>query len=371
MTDVHATHHQALPTAAATLRPLLIVLACLALASPVPLAAQPLPAQPVTVRDIAPTPANSAEGPELDPAAMSLGAAQPSPGLPAGQPPARHGTATRAAAAAATTLTGQAQRSQTKARSALSPARPGVERAVFDRLPVRVALPIGRERLVTLPGPVALHVPDDIDQVARIESIDRMLYITALRPFTAIRVVAEAIDGGRKMPLDLVADASTAAASPQLEVFVRAERPDAEGPSADASARLSDGDGTPDTPLPEALDMVQLTRYAARMLYAPRRLAVALPQVQQLPVPELALPHLVRGVRVEAVPLGQWRSGALHVTALRVRNLSAAPVDLPLDQLRGTWLAVTAQHGRLGPAGGDTDTTALYLVCERAFEACL
>ncbi|MFN3493249.1 MAG: TIGR03749 family integrating conjugative element protein, partial [Hydrogenophaga sp.] len=60
--------------------------------------------------------------------------------------------------------------------------RPGVERAVFDRHPVRVALPVERERLITLPAPAALHVPHDLDAVARIETIDRTIYVTALVP---------------------------------------------------------------------------------------------------------------------------------------------------------------------------------------------
>jgi hypothetical protein len=61
----------------------------------------------------------------------------------------------------------------------------------------------------------------------------------------------------------------------------------------------------------------------------------------------------------------------LYVTAVRVTNQSAIPLELQLEQLRGRWLAATAQHGRLGASGSQTDTTALYLVCDRAFESCL
>jgi hypothetical protein len=61
----------------------------------------------------------------------------------------------------------------------------------------------------------------------------------------------------------------------------------------------------------------------------------------------------------------------LYVTAVRVTNKSAQPFELPLEHLRGRWLSVTAQHGRIGPAGSETDTTALYLICDRAFDACL
>lgn len=239
--------------------------------------------------------------------------------------------------------------------------RPGVERAVFNRQPVRVGLPVQRERLITLPGPAALHVPADIESVARVEAIDRTIYVTALVPFAPIRIVAELIDGGRQIPLDLVANAQTSGASAELEVFL--DRSGSREASAGAAAATEAG--------PPAADMVELTRFASRMLYAPRRLATTRPGISQVLVSTKPVPGLVRGGLVETVPLGQWRSAGLYVTAVRVTNKSAQPFELPLEHLRGRWLAVTAQHGRIGPAGSETDTTALYLICDRAFDACL
>jgi hypothetical protein len=71
------------------------------------------------------------------------------------------------------------------------------------------------------------------------------------------------------------------------------------------------------------------------------------------------------------MPLGAWKSGSLYVTAVRVTNRSRFPTELSLEQLRGQWIAATAQHVRIGPAGSDTDTTAIYLISNRPFEACL
>jgi len=45
-------------------------------------------------------------------------------------------------------------------------------------------------------------------------------------------------------------------------------------------------------------------------------------------------------------------------------------VELQMHELRGQWLAATPQHGRLGPAGSETDTTAVYLVCAQPFASC-
>lgn len=241
-----------------------------------------------------------------------------------------------------------------------------VERAVFRSEPVQVNLHVGQERLITLPAPAALSVPADIEHVARIEIIGPTLYVTALTPFHRIRIVAELIDTGQQIPMDFVAEAGAGGKGQLVELEVSVMVPGGQT-SMDAGAG-SDKDTTPEQP---AVDMVQLTRHAARQLYASRRLAWATPGVNQVEVSTAPVPALIRGVNAEIAPLGQWKSGPLFVTAVRVTNRSKFPLEIPLEQLRGRWLAATSQHGRVGAAGSDTDTTAIYLVCDRAFEACL
>ncbi|WP_019700264.1 TIGR03749 family integrating conjugative element protein [Paracidovorax oryzae] len=241
------------------------------------------------------------------------------------------------------------------------------ERAVFAREPVRVNLTVGQERLVTLPADALLHVPSDIEAVARVESIGGTLYVTALVPFTPIRIVAELVDSGQQIPLDLVATkpSGAGAAGGELQVSVVEPGTVAQPTAVDGAAAGPRAAAGPE------VDMVQLTRYAARQLYAPRRLASPIAGVSQVAVTGDELPGLVRGAAVQAVPVGQWRAGGLTVTAVRITNRSRFALEVPLESLRGRWLAATAQHGRIGPAGSDTDTTAIYLVCERAFESCL
>ncbi|MCR6480988.1 TIGR03749 family integrating conjugative element protein [Variovorax sp. ZS18.2.2] len=245
------------------------------------------------------------------------------------------------------------------------------ERAVFVREPIRVTLQVGRERLITLPAPAALHVPVDMESVARLEVIDRTIYARALVPFTPLRIVAELIDSGQQIPLDLSANAASTAAG-ELEVsVVDASGVGSGSGSAPAVSAAASDEGGRASGEPPAADMVQLTRHAARMLYAPRRLAWAAPNVHQVAVNNQPVNGLLRGVDVAAAPLGQWKSGSLYVTAVRVTNLSTRALELPLESMRGRWLAATAQHGRIGPKGSETDTTAVYLVCDRTFEACL
>jgi len=238
-----------------------------------------------------------------------------------------------------------------------------VERAVFAREPVRVNLTVGLERLITLPADALLHVPNDMDAVARLETIAGTIYATALMPFEPIRIIAELVDSGQQIPIDLVSQAAAKGPTPksagelQVSVF---EPASVANPTAQAT-----------TAAPPAVDMVELTRHAARQLYAPRRLSSSTPGVSQVAIASNAVPGLLRGVHVETTPLGQWRSANLFVSAVRITNLSKFALEIPLESLRGRWIAATAQHGRIGPAGSDTDTTALYLVCERSFESCL
>lgn len=95
----------------------------------------------------------------------------------------------------ANTAVGSARRAAAEAslrRVGPAPLTSGpAERAVFAREPVRVNLTVGQERLVTLPADALLRMPSDMDSVARIESIAGTIYVTALVPFTAIRIIAE------------------------------------------------------------------------------------------------------------------------------------------------------------------------------------
>ncbi|RMX08854.1 TIGR03749 family integrating conjugative element protein [Corticibacter populi] len=253
---------------------------------------------------------------------------------------------------------------EAQSKRAATPARASTERVVFNRRPIGVALPVGHERLITLPSPAVLHVPGDIEVAVRLESIGRTVYARALRPFAPLRIIAELIETGEQVPLDLVANEGTVTASEELEVFL------GERVLADRKSEPTVSTEHQDQEQQQAADMVQLTRHAARALYAPKRLAYGTAGVSQVKLDTTPVNGLIRGALVETTPIGQWRSGNLWVTAVVVRNLAKSPLEIPLEALRGQWLAATAQHGRIGPAGSERDTTAIYLVCQRPFESC-
>lgn len=223
----------------------------------------------------------------------------------------------------------------------------------FRDRPVPITLLVGRERMVIFPGPVQIQIPGSVGGLLDVQVIGRIAYITALGPVEKARLAAQDLTiDQRWYPLDIVAT-DDGVAGGAIEIH-----------TADVAAPVVNS-------APEAsADMVSLTRFAAHMLYAPRRLAPATPGVRQVPIAVAPVPGLYRGWRVQTTPIGAWRSGKLYVTAVKFTNLEPSPAVLDLNELRGHWIAATAQHHRLGPAGAETDTTAVYLICDRPFEAC-
>lgn len=279
-------------------------------------------------------------------------AAEPDPAQrPPPNPPARKASSARAAnASSSTSLKRPAQE-----ESARDPA--SIERLVWDRAPLQVALGIGpdRERSITFPAQMHIGVPQEVAPLLRLQTVGRTSYVTALAPFPRTRIVAEDRGTGAVILLDLTASKATMATNPVQVVVPAPGNPDSAG---------SGDEGAP------PVDMVTLTRFAAHQMYAPRRLIRPHPAIRRVMVDTHSLDDLYAGGSVRSTPAGQWRGDEFYVTAVVLQNLQPQPLELnPLD-LRGRWRAITFQHGRLLPHGSEADTTVVYLVCDRPFEAC-
>jgi integrating conjugative element protein (TIGR03749 family) len=261
---------------------------------------------------------------------------------------------------------------------------PDADRVVFNRVPVRITLPVNAERLIGLPAVMAVHVPEAFEALVQTQIIDRTLYIKALAEFAAIRVVAEELSTGRQIPIDFVA-VKGRAMNP-VEIVVPGMAQSGMNTANRASGQLGHSthaasSGVHQQPQdphhnqqheqpPVELDMVALTRYAAQSLYAPARLSPSQPGVTTQTISAKPIKHLYRGYGIATTPIAAWRSGNLYVTAVRFTNQSPIAQTLDLQELRGSWLAATAQHTRLlGSASADSETT-VYLVCDKPFDLC-
>ena len=231
------------------------------------------------------------------------------------------------------------------------------ERIVWDKTPIKLTLRVGHERRVTFSGDVRVGVSPALADVLRTQSVDGTVYWLATKTFPATRVQVREIESGRVYLIDLQAEEKEGGDAP-VEIRVRTS-------ASDADDSVSGEDTA------ERLGYVALTRYAAHQMYAPKRLLRDPPGVFRARLNGKKPVPLVRGGTVEALPLVAWRGGELYVTAVKLRNITDAPVTLDPRELHGQWLTATFQHARLLPHGDEADTTCVYLISARPFEESL
>jgi len=234
------------------------------------------------------------------------------------------------------------------------PASLPPDRAIWDRTPIAVVLPVGVERRVDFPAPVSVGIPQGElpENLLRTQNVNASLYWLATKPFAPVRIQVREVESGFLYLIDL--QARDGAPATPLVVM----RPDGKDTTAAAPSMA---------PPPTGNDpYVTLTRYAAQQLYGPECMARSLPGVFRVPVPRAPL-ALLRGGAVTAEPLVSWSGTGHYVTAVKLTNRTPYPVTLDPRQLRGQWLAASFQHARLLPAGDEADTTCVYLVSKRPF----
>ena len=232
------------------------------------------------------------------------------------------------------------------------------ERIEWTKTPIKLTLSVDQERQIHFPAPVRVGVPLPIEGSLRTQSVDGTVYLLAYRPFDTTRVMVRETESGRTYLFDIRAAEPSGIKQPR-EIFIT-------NPSRPAELISGSQANEPS----ETFDYVRLTRFAAQQLYAPRRLMQALPNLSRVPVTDAAV-ALVRGGAVKAIPLIAWSANGRYVTAVKLTNTTNQPVVLDPRRLRGRWLAATFQHARLFPRGDEADTTCVYLISARRFEASL
>ena len=230
------------------------------------------------------------------------------------------------------------------------------ERIEWQKVPIRLALVVGQEQRIEFPATVKVGVPAAIQPLLRTQSVNGMVYLLAHAPFAASRLMVRELDSGRIYLFDVRATKQGGVSQP-LQITV------AEAHPADKERAITDPGAGPAPP-----NYIQLTRFAAQQLYAPSRLLKHRPGMVRIPVTRVPV-DLLHGGAIEATPLVAWRANGLYITAVKLTNHSDRAQTLDPRALRGAWLTATFQHHRLLPQGNEADTTAVYLISARPFEA--
>jgi integrating conjugative element protein (TIGR03749 family) len=235
------------------------------------------------------------------------------------------------------------------------------QRVVWNKVPITVALRVGQERRITLPARMRIAVPPDLSRKLALLLVDDTAYVTATAPFEKIRLIAEDPVRGMVLLMDVSASKNNGSVAP-----ITIHLPSAnvrEETIARNSANTNEEAGAP--------DYVTLTRFAAKQIYAPRRLATELPGVATVGYRSVSIKGLYRLGNLDARAIGAWRSDSHYVTAVKLTNLGNTPLELDPREVRGAWLTISFQHGRLLSKGDEADTTVMYLVSDAPFESSL
>ncbi len=232
-----------------------------------------------------------------------------------------------------------------------------VERLFWDKVPLRITLPVGKERLVTFPEDVRVGIPPIIGSKLRTQSNQGTVYWKANEAFDTQRIEVREIKSNRIYLIDLKASKKAASVT-AIEVIFKEHSADKE---LGADTRNS-GSKTSRT-----AGYIGLTRFAAQQLYAPARLLKSGTSIHRVSIARRSINYLISGEKIKATPVASWQSGSLYVTAVELKNTGNEFISLDPRKLRGEWRAATFHHARLHPAGSEADTTAVYLVSDRPF----
>lgn len=237
--------------------------------------------------------------------------------------------------------------------SCISNANEAVERLFWNKVPLQITLPVGKERLVTFPAAVRLGIPGKLSAKLRTQSNQGTVYWLANEVFEPQRIEVREINSQQIYLIDLKATKQAHSVSP-IEVIAKQ---DSKAQKQDSKlARKS-----------RKIGYATLTRFAAQQLYAPARLLKSAPGIHRVSVARQTTTYLIKAEMIKATPLASWQSGSLYVTAIELINTSRQFIRLDPRKIRGEWRTATFQHSRLHPAGSEADSTTLYLISDRPY----
>lgn len=224
-----------------------------------------------------------------------------------------------------------------------------IHQLTYSEQPLDITIPIGIPIEMRFPEPVEFGVPSSIQDLLHIENVASTVYLTAAAPFSDSTVLVKLLHSDS--PIVLRLSSSTDETGPQTYSIKASQRKETRSNSTVRSP-------------------VELTRFAAQQLFAPKRLVPDLRNVVRVGIVREPI-NLVRHPDVQSNALVSWSSGSLHVTAVKLTNLSQVSIDLNPEDFRGTWRTAGYHHSRLLPLGTDGDTSVVYLVSDKPFHSAL
>ena len=240
------------------------------------------------------------------------------------------------------------------------------QRIVYMGDPLKITLGVGEERRLTFPDTklVWADVKDKLKPKLDVQIVGKNLYFKAKDQFKSTRIIvgedggsnvylldvmATAQKGGNKRVVIVVGEDRFAVANKDKQVIP-------ESVIAPLKRKSSPGAG-----------FKTLLQFATREVYAPERLRSKTVGVHREFINKRPTYHLYRGNEINTHPVVAWRSGGLHVSAIKVQNRTKKYLSLDPRLLRGKWKSALFYHTQLAPNGSPQDTSTLFLVSDSAY----
>lgn len=230
---------------------------------------------------------------------------------------------------------------------------------VWKKIPLRVVLPVGEERILRFPGHVqfAYNKQRLTPAVFHMQNVNGTLYLVAKQAFAPQRVFVQMKATGELIIVDL--SAQSGADDTPLAIVV---------PHRKATQTAAMNNAPAPQPKSTTVDYVELSRFAVQQLYAPKRLLKNPDGIYRVPMHTTRTVALVRDDSVMAMPLISWRAGNAYITAVLLRNMLDQSLVLDPRNLRGQWKTATFfPQTRLAPSGNQRDTTTVFLISDQPF----
>ena len=221
------------------------------------------------------------------------------------------------------------------------------EHVLWKREPVKILLPLGKEKIITFPCSVSVDVKatDFVEMILA----NGNLYITPKYEFVNKRILLKSDEAEEVFILDL--SVSKAANNNRIEIIL-AEK------EALKEESLAGG----------SVAMVDLVRYAVQQFYGVDRLLQHNPNIYRVAMRIPRVLKLYPEQDITAMPIGQWKGGDLYVTAVYLKNKGENHRSIDLRLIKGNWMAsVVFPNMQLFGYKKVKDDTMLFLVSKRSF----
>jgi len=240
------------------------------------------------------------------------------------------------------------------------------QRMVYMGDPLKITLGIGEERRLTFPGAklVWADVKDKLKPKLDSLIVGKNVYFKAKEPFKSTRIIIGEDGGSKVYLLDIMATDKKVGNKRLVIVegedrFAIADKDKKVVPEsviAPLTRKSSPGAG-----------FKTLLQFASREIYAPERLRSKTVGMHREFINKRPTYHLYRGNQISTHPVVAWRSGGLHVSAIKVQNRTSDFLPLDPRLLRGKWKTALFYHGQLAPNGSPQDTSTLFLISDSPY----